>query len=179
MVKFAGIKPLTKPLRSQSIWYSLVVGSTSATSLRLVIIGSRVIDAITRSCEANGVMPGPEICRSSFTSGCSLIRVPVSWMPMTWASASTPVCSSACGLGRRLGAEARDRQRNQHVGRGDQQSGPEHPLHDRLRPGGEVDGQEDGPDDPAQQDESLDADVPPEQWPSAILLSFAALRVSD
>ena len=44
MVKFAGITPLTKALRSQSIWYSFVVGSTSATSLRLVIMGSREMD---------------------------------------------------------------------------------------------------------------------------------------
>lgn len=95
MVKFAGITPLTKPLRSQSIWYSLVTGSTIMTSLRFMIIGSRAMDAITRSWLAKGVRPGPEIWRSSFTSGCSLIRVPVSWIPVTWARASTPLCSSA------------------------------------------------------------------------------------
>jgi hypothetical protein len=76
----------------------LVAGSTSATSLRLVIIGSRVSEAITLSWLLNGRMPGPEIWRSIFTSGCSLIRVPVSWIPTTWASASTPPCSSAWDL---------------------------------------------------------------------------------
>lgn len=94
-VNVAGISPPTRALLSQSIWYSLVVGSTIATSLRLVIIGSRDTDATTRSWAVNGVRPGPVMDRSSLASGCSLIRVFVSWMPVICASASTPRASSS------------------------------------------------------------------------------------
>ena len=80
-VNCAGITPDTKALRFQSIWNSLVVGSTSATSVREVIIGIRVSDARTESCAVNGLIPGPSICRLSFTRGWLFTRVPVSVMP--------------------------------------------------------------------------------------------------
>ena len=61
-----------------------------------VIIGSRVTDAMTRSWASNGVSPGPSMCSPIFTSGCSLMRVPVSEMPVTCARVSTPSLSRNC-----------------------------------------------------------------------------------
>ena len=88
---------MTKALRSQSIWYSCVVGSTSTTSLRALKLPIRVTFAITRSWLSNA-NPCPAMCKSSLISGWSLIRVPVSAMPVIWASASTPLCSRAAVL---------------------------------------------------------------------------------
>ncbi|SHW12031.1 Uncharacterised protein [Mycobacteroides abscessus subsp. abscessus] len=101
-VSRTGIMPDTKALRCQSMWNLLVAGSTSTTSLRAVIIGSRLTEASTLSCAWNGARPGPEICRFSFTSGWSLMRVPVSPMPVTSASASTPPASSCSSSADRI-----------------------------------------------------------------------------
>ena len=154
MVKFAGITPLTKALRSQSIWYSFVAGSTSATSLRLVIMGSRVMDAITRSWVANGLMPGPEICRSIFTNG--LVDAD------DLRQRQDAALFQGLGLGGRLCAEIRQRQRDQYVGSGDQQADPEHPLQQPALARREVDRQKDGTDEAAADEHhDLSLDVTP------------------
>ncbi|COW32333.1 Uncharacterised protein [Mycobacterium tuberculosis] len=68
-MNWAGTRPLTKALRSQSIRYCCVAGFTNTTSFRAVRLPSRVTLAMTRSSVSNGVMPGPEMCRCTFTSG--------------------------------------------------------------------------------------------------------------
>ena len=91
----------------------------------------------------------------SFTSGWSLIRVPVSCMPVIWASASTPLCSSAWVLAADFATELAIARAISTSSGGDEQTGQNIHFRSRFCPGREVDGQEDRADESAaQQDEA-------------------------
>jgi len=72
--ELGGIRPLTRRYAPVDLVF-LSGGFTRTTSLRAVRLPSRVMLAMT-GLDCRTYESGPEMCRFTFTRGCSLMRVP-------------------------------------------------------------------------------------------------------